>query len=280
MINLDPSIRAIENLLNDGSNASLTYAALECRLAIELICYEHLRLAHDYISHDDLRKWQPKDVVNTLIEEVDANTASTYELSVSSTPIKDGTEEPSLEEYEAKEYVPVGKHVGFDPKKLGRLWNALSKLALHVSLPKDKKSTVQLHVNGEKTREKIEETLREIKKISSSTLMMTGTGEEVSFQCICGTKNKRRYRLLKDRHIVSCINSKCNESYEYEEETTSFARRTLRVTCRECGVNGHVPQKEVSRLRTDQSLCVVCSGCGDHILLQYRLVLVPKEKTS
>ncbi len=40
MIDLRGSIDTIEGHLADGSPRSLTYAALECRLAIERICYE------------------------------------------------------------------------------------------------------------------------------------------------------------------------------------------------------------------------------------------------
>lgn len=68
MINLEPSISQIEVLMAENTEASLTYAALECRLAIERICYERLRLAHDYISNDDLKRWQPRDIVNILIQ--------------------------------------------------------------------------------------------------------------------------------------------------------------------------------------------------------------------
>jgi hypothetical protein len=49
----------IKALLADGSDSSLTYAALEARLAIERICYERLKISHDYISADDLRTWKP-----------------------------------------------------------------------------------------------------------------------------------------------------------------------------------------------------------------------------
>lgn len=77
MIKLKPTISQIQKLLKENTEASVTYAALECRLAIERICYERLRLAHDYISHDDLTKWQPSGIVRTLIQELDAHAAAT-----------------------------------------------------------------------------------------------------------------------------------------------------------------------------------------------------------
>jgi len=83
LIDLTPSISTIEKFLDENTQASLTYAALECRLAIERICYERLRIAHDYISHDDLKKWQPQDIVKTLIQEVDGGAAETRTISIS-----------------------------------------------------------------------------------------------------------------------------------------------------------------------------------------------------
>ena len=132
MINLEPTVSQIEKLLMENTEASVTYAALECRLAIERICYERLRIAHDYISHDDLRKWQPSDIVKTLIQEVDAKAAETFTLSVSRGPMPEGSPPSNREDSEAMEWLPVGTQVGFAPNKLGKLWN-LS--LIHISEP-------------------------------------------------------------------------------------------------------------------------------------------------
>ena len=83
MINLDAIIETVEGLLAQSSAQATTYAALECRLAIEKVCYERLKIAHDYIAHDDLRRWQPRDVVETLIAEVDGRIDSGFTLSIS-----------------------------------------------------------------------------------------------------------------------------------------------------------------------------------------------------
>lgn len=40
MINIRDAIDTIKRHLEDGSDRALTYAALECRLAIERICYD------------------------------------------------------------------------------------------------------------------------------------------------------------------------------------------------------------------------------------------------
>ncbi|WP_419796871.1 MAG: hypothetical protein ACNI26_08430 [Terasakiella sp.] len=276
MINLKTSISAIEELLQKNTNASLTYAALECRLAIERICYERLRLNHDYISHDDLKKWQPQDIVRTLIQEVDANTAETFTLSISKEPLADTSKSPTLEEYQATEFVSIGTQIGFNPKKLGKFWNALAKLALHISLPVNKNDSVTHYGDIEKIRMKVIEVLHEIKQIDKGTLMISGIGEQVSFECICKSKNQRRLELLKNGQVISCINPECNETYTYNSNDKSFERRTIDVICQNCDNKTDIPKKIIERLRTEQSLRFNCEFCGEKNLLAWRLMQAKK----
>src|SRR5690242_6217362 len=72
----------VRALLSDGGAASLTYAALEIRLALERVCYERLRNAHQYISPNELKTWKPQYVVETLMKRVDPNIAREWTLQV------------------------------------------------------------------------------------------------------------------------------------------------------------------------------------------------------
>lgn len=278
MIDLKPSISQIESLLAQNTDASLTYAALECRLAIERICYERLRLAHDYISHDDIKKWQPRDIVNTLIKEVDENIAETFTFSISKEPVPEKSLAPTLEDYEAMEFLPIGTQIGFDPNRLGRLWNALAHLALHITLPTSKDHDVLRYGNAEKIRAKVKEALAEIKRIGAGTLMSSGIGEEVSFDCFCGVKNKRRLGLLKDGQIISCISPLCEETYDYIASHMSFGRRVLEIKCRSCGTQKDIPKKMVDKLRTDQDIYFDCEGCAERIYISWKLMQSKKPK--
>jgi hypothetical protein len=278
MLDLQCSISTIEKLLNEDSSAGLTYAALECRLAIEQICYERLRVTHDYISHDGLRRWQPKDIVNTLIKEVDTEIASTFTLFISKEPIPDGMRSPSLEDYQAMEYIPVGTQVGFDPDKLGKLWHALSNAALHIKIPKNKDDTVPQYGEPEIIRAKVLEALDEIRRIASGNLLASGLGEEISFECLCGTRNKRRLGLLRDGQAISCVNPECAESFDYEENTGSFNRRTFEIVCRKCQTMQPVPKKMVEKLRTNQRIYFNCEGCEESIYIQWRPMQDQKTK--
>lgn len=273
MINVQPSIDAIERLLTEGTPQSLTYAALECRLAIEALCYERLSIAHSYISHDDLKRWQPKDVVNILIQEVDAQIASTLTLYISRDPVPQGKGDMTQADYEALEYVPVGTQIGFDPKLISKLWNALANVALHVQPPKSANDVVAVHGKPDKIRARVLEALAEIKRVSSRTMLSSGTGEEVSFDCSCGAKNKRRTGLLQEGQTVSCINPTCKESFFVEMRDTAifFNRRTFPVSCSVCSKLEAIPMKWAEKLKVDQSLNYVCD-CGHENLLQWKLM--------
>lgn len=272
MINLEPTVSQIEKLLKENTESSVTYAALECRLAIERICYERLRLAHDYISHNDLRKWQPSDIVKTLIQEVDARTAETFTLSVARESVPDGSPPPTREDYEAMEWLPVGTQVGFAPNKLGKLWNGLAKLALHIEIPTSKDATVKQYGDIQAIRSKVTQALAEIKRISEGTLMSSGMGEEVSFECSCGSKNKRRLELLTDGQTINCINPDCDESYGYVQSDMSFGRRTFEIVCRDCEASRDIPKRMVEKLRTDQHIHFDCDGCSATIYVLWRFM--------
>lgn len=268
MINLDPTISQIEKLLEENTEASITYAALECRLAIERICYERLRLAHDYISHDDLRKWQPRDIVKTLIQEVDEHAATT--LTISFAP--EVPSENTPQGHKALDWKPLGTQIGFNPNKFGKLWNGLANLALHVEIPTSKDTPVKQYGDTQAIASKVKQALVEIKQISEGTLMSTGMGEEVSFECVCGSKNKRRLELLKDGQTINCINPDCYESYDYVQSDMSFERRTFEIVCRACGTSRDIPKRMVEKLKTDQHIHFDCDGCGETIHVSWRLM--------
>ena len=274
MIDLRPTISQIEKLLEEGSESSLTYAALECRLAIERICYERLRLAHDYISHDDLRKWQPSDIVKTLIQEVDERAATTMTVSVAPGSPAENTPEG----YEALDWKPLGKQIGFNPSKLGRLWNGLAKLALHIEVPSSKDAIVKQYGDTQAIASKVEQALAEIKRISEGTLMSSGIGEEVSFECICGSKNKRRLGLLRDGQIINCISPNCDESYVYVQSDVSFGRRTFEIVCRACGASHDIPKRMAEKLGTNQHIHFDCEECSETIYVIWRLM--QKQRTE
>ena len=66
MLDVRKKLKKIEDLLNQNSIDAVSYAALEARLAIEILGYERLKISFGYISFADLRGWKPKDVVEQV----------------------------------------------------------------------------------------------------------------------------------------------------------------------------------------------------------------------
>lgn len=239
MIEIRPAIDRINNLLDGNTPQNVTYAALEARFALERLCYDRLRQSHDYISHAQLKRWQPNAIMTTLINEVDETAATTRILYISKEPSEPGVT-PSDEDF-----VEVGTQIGFDPKYIGKLWSALSGLALHARLPEHRGDAIANYGNIEKIRAKVVEVVSELERLSKTTLTMSGTGEEVSFVCACGEKNKRRAGLLKEGQSVFCINPDCDHSYTVEtsDEGFIFEPEIISVDCNKCGMANAAPRR-------------------------------------
>ncbi|RZF65779.1 hypothetical protein EWE75_03730 [Sphingomonas populi] len=265
MIDLRDTIANIKTHMTDGSARAMTYAALECRLAIERICYDRLARAHDYISHEEIRRWPPRHVIKVLEEDVDPHVASTYTISMARHPPAEGDDLSTLE------YVPLGTQQGFDGRLITKLWNGLANTALHVSLPKSSAVQVEHFGDIKAIREKVEQALIEIERIASGTLTSTGIGPEVSFICDCGTRIKRRSELLSAGKVIHCINPHCTESFEVElaEKEITFVLRKVHATCT-CRKIHHFPVKPLENMRVGEIRKFLCS-CGDEIVFHCRI---------
>lgn len=265
MIDLSETIGIIKRHLAEGSERSLTYAALECRLAIERICYDRLARAHDYISHEEVRSWRPHHVIRLIEEDVDPHVASTYTLSISTEPVVEG------EDVTKKDYVPIGTQQGFDGARLAKLWNALSNTALHVSLPKSSDVSVTQFGNARSIGAKVEQALIELERIATGTMTSNGFGPGVSFTCECGQLVKRRSDQLFVGKVIHCISPTCNESYKVEKDDDDiiFGVRAVYVTCK-CGEERRFPMALLEKLRVGEIERSHCS-CGAETIFRWKL---------
>jgi hypothetical protein len=272
MINLKPAIDRIRALIAEDTDASLTYAALEARLALEKVCYDRLRQAHDYIAHAELRKWQPAAVMNRLIADVDQHAADSLKLLISKNPAVPGVEPAD------DEFVEVGTQIGFDVKKMGELWNALSGLALHVKLPKDSNDSISAYGDRDKIKSKVKETLVELEHLAAGAMTFSGFGETVSFDCtVCGEKIKRRAALLREGQRVFSINPDCDASFltrilgseiEFEGEICNF-------NCQDCGAEKVLPWRFFrEKLKFGDRAVFDCRGCNHRNYIEWRLYQV------
>lgn len=266
MLNVRRRIEVISALVEQRTPESATYAALECRLAIEYLCYERMKMALDLVSFADMGGWQPNKVIRALEEMVDEHIASSFTLSVAKEPVLPPGQELSLEERIQLDYKRVGTQAQLDIKKLTKLWNALANSALHVQVPKSR--TDQLSIHGDVTRiiEKVEECLAEFRKVGDGTLLSNGFGPEVSITCDgCGYTVRRRVERLTAKQIVSCVNPDCDESYTVEKvdvKDFTFERRLVCFKCDDCSTGNNLPMRRVEKMRVSEVIDVMCSGCS------------------
>jgi hypothetical protein len=272
MINFEPIIQRIDTLLAEDSDASVTYAALEARLALEKVCYDRLKHAHAYISHAELRRWQPSAVVKQLIQDVDKHVADTLTLWISKRPAVPGVYPPD------DDYVEVGTQIGFDAKRVEELWNALSNLGLHVKLPKNNDDPIPDYGDRAKIRAKVEDVRTELERLSKGTMGFSGIGAEVSFECgVCETRNKRRVALLREGQRIYCIEPTCDASFIVHKDGDAFGFQgeTCDFACKGCGHMKHLPWRFFrDKLKFGDRAIFRCHGCNHTNYVEWRLTQV------
>lgn len=265
MLDVKQRIQVISALLEHGTPESTTYAALECRLAIEYLCYERMQMALELVSYADMGGWQPSKVIKAVEELADENITSTFTLSIASEPELPSGRELTLEERKKLDYKPLGTQAALDLKKFTKLWNALAGSALHVQVPKLRTDQLSIYGDISRTTEKVKECLTELTKFAGGTLLSNGFGPEVSVTCDgCGYPIKRRVERLSDKQNVSCVNPDCNESYtveKLEDKEFTFQRRVVSFECRECGITNNIAWRQVEKMRVFDVANVACSAC-------------------
>jgi hypothetical protein len=266
MLDVKRRIEVICGLLEQGTPESATYAALECRLAIEYLCYERMQMALELASYADMGGWQPSKVVKAVENLVDENITSSFTLSIAEDPKRPPGQDMTLEERQQLNYHVIGTQVPLDLKKLTKLWNALSNSALHVQVPKLRSDRLSIHGDISLIKEKVQQCLTELIKIKEGTLLSNGFGLEVSITCDgCGLPVKRRVKRLTDKQTVSCINPECGESYTVEkvaEDEFIFERRLVIFDCEDCGTTNNIPRRQLEKLKMFEVATVPCSACS------------------
>jgi hypothetical protein len=257
----------IRSHLAAGDESGLTYAALEARLALERVCYERLRTSHDYISADDLRRWKPSYIVQTLMEQVDPKIASEWTLSTGYEP----GDNPGR-------YIEIGTQKGFDPKTINLLWQAMSSF-LHCPVPRNSKDWLTHYRPAQTMRPKIEEALQELDRIAEGSLIGAMVFGEVSFDCVCGQENRRATQVLTHNQIVNCIREGCTESYRVEKQGDDFLfeRRKLVVHCHSCNEAIGFPYRKLAEMPKDSHCIFSCKKCTAENRLIWRLGYVKSK---
>lgn len=266
VLDISKRIAVINSLVEEDTAQSLTYAALECRLTLEYLCYERFKLSYPYLSSDDLKNWQPRHVVKQISEDIDENITKGFTLSISSHNLDDKLPE-TKEDYESLEYTLLGQQSELNLKVVHSLWNGLANVALHMPVPTMSSSELEIYGNKEKIKNKVESVIKYLSGLSGNLLMGGVLGEVFSFKCyLCGTLIKKPVKYLSSPTLANCINPTCKESYLLEsggkEQEFKIIRRVFRFNCNVCNVDLEVPANVFRELKFNQQLNVQCNSCN------------------
>lgn len=271
MIDLSSIIRRIQALLAEDTDQSVTYAALEARLALEKVCYDRLRQRHDFVSHAQLQKWQPHHVIRVISEEIDPHVTETNTVYLGKNPGSPPEED---------DYVKIGTEIGVEPDRIAKMWNALSGDALHVRMPKSQDDDIPDYGDKGKIRAQVEKAIAELERLSDSTMAWSGFGEEVSFTCACGQVNRRRASLLRDGQRVHCVNQECKEIWKVFKKDNEFSFEPMRaqLICDNCGEEHGILFGDISTLKFGEVRQFHCPSCRHINLIRCQLQPVRRTK--
>ncbi|RAU18889.1 hypothetical protein DN062_05245 [Nitrincola tibetensis] len=265
MLDISKRLSVINALLEEDTVQSLTYAALECRLTLEYLCYERFKLSYAYLSIDDLKNWQPRHVVKQVSDDIDENITKGFKLSVSNQRV-DGKSPETKEEFESLEYHLVGQQPGLNINKLHSLWHGLANVALHIPVPTISSGEISIYGGQDKIKNKVRQVVLFLQGIDGNLLMGGSLGPVFNFNCLtCDSLIKKTVKALNSPAVVNCINPECSESYYIEPEDYKegfrVTRRIFQFACKRCNGNLDVPSKLFRELKLDQQLNIVCGSC-------------------
>ncbi|MBE3671238.1 hypothetical protein BOO25_20135 [Vibrio navarrensis] len=283
MLDLNKKIAEIESLLEEGSDASITYAALECRLTIEYICYERFKLFRSYLSPKDIEKWQPKHIVKQVSEDV--SDVINHEVIISVASL-DGeiNELVSQEDYEKLDYKILGTQKSVNLSIAHKLWNSLSGLALHINLPSVDDEAINYYGNADKIKCKVKDALDLFNELKKGDIIIGGfLGETFNIECVsCKILIKKpAIKLKSGKVLVNCISPNCPESYlvNYVNGDYFTERSVFKFKCNDCGHELVVPHQTFSKFRFNSRLETKCENCSSKISLTMQLLAHVERNT-
>lgn len=282
MIDLTPNICRIKGLLTVGDDPSLAYAALECRLAIEAIVYDRLLSAYSHLSNKEIKHYQPGPLIRDLVHLVGEGPFEGATISIRSTLFDPADPPKTLEDYEAMDLALFGTQTGIDSRKVSSLWNALSRLSLHVDVPASNSDLIEFFGDSTAVRLKVGEALAEIVRISEGNAVFGGIGPDVVFSCSCGTEVRRKSEFLRCGQIIFCPNLNCEESFKVKkyEDTFNFPSRTGTLKCKGCDHLLVIPTRRFENIPRDKQLVEECKTCHTKHNIGWRTDLLSHQKVN
>lgn len=239
--------RARNILKHNPTDECLTYACLELRMCVEQIAYSKLENRLDGIPLAGLKGWQPRRVIETILEfdEAEIEQSITYTVSAKDS---DGVERQVLSTHVA----------AISAKELGKIWQKLSSF-LHVDFSKE---TQAVSVRQPSVKDLLT-VANQLQPVTENTMDIS-IAPTLAFSCaICEFPIRRNSSLFQDGQIMLCPNPECN--CEYIVSTTNahmeIRGHVKRFDCGKCAETMNVGMHWLRKIKLDTSIHYTCEHC-------------------
>ena len=265
-------VERAERHLESRETHNLYYACLDLRFALEIFARKHLMRCLKHISKEEIDVWQPKKVIEKLVDSVDSNLISHSFSRIS------GCNKETGEYWEYR-----GERKSFTPKDIGKYWNKLGRY-LHV----DHISKEPVLEGDDKIGRIVEESIRYIQKLCTYGEIDTYFLFDINFRCHnldCGEIIVKSISSLGEDNIIECQNSRCNASYtlvKYQSGRYGIVPRICSLDCinEECdGKVGAFVNVFLKLSKTQGHYCV-CKKCKTEQMVYWELLNTSLPKNA
>ena len=212
-----------ESELASGNDDRLDFAALSLRKAIEYLAYDRLDAYKNEINVEIYDSWQPKKVIERLLE---MDNLATTERSLGVAIYDDS------KPIEEQNYIHGGKEIPISIEILSRPYSSLGS---YLHAPNRRNISKEKTGDPKKLRTLCEKLLSEIDIILSSTLWSTAIGNIVDFECARCGENSRVRKMRKEESVRRVWCSHCNAPYsaylDIENNKVNYKPHAVHMSC-------------------------------------------------
>ncbi len=236
-------------LIEENTDDSLVYAALELRQCIEAIVYEKLKGYKKYVPGVVFSKWQPHHALKTLLYfEPDAEESAILRVAPESSPgVRSGP------------FETIGFHRALSVAWLSKNYNKLGSY-LHVQR---EKST---HSKTKELSEYLSQVHTKLTEIAKNTIISIAIAERIEFKCVACKKNTLANAQSVDKSGQAiCIHPECAALHTITRENDHWKIKLVgaRFVCSNCKTENSVPLTDIHIGMTCK--CVECHE--EHVIV-------------
>lgn len=261
--NSEKCLERAEAELATNDEGRIIYAALELRMALENLVYKKATYFQEELSQDVLRTWQPKKLLEHLIE-LDPLVDKPLNISV-------GIEEVCGESANKMKFMGIDRNISL--REIKKYYHRIGSFLHAPTVEQIKAGQV---ADSNKIRERCTEVVEILKQVFSSPIFNSDFKTLSSIECKgCGNKIVRRIHPKKNTVIAHCIH--CKASYELtqtNEKSIKWSPMRREIDCpnESCSQKTLLWEKQVE---LDNHW--TCDGCGSQNILSLSVTIKPPE---